>query len=99
MNRSSFLNYVVTKQMLLFVKWCFVIDTKRLSPLHTSLTGKTAKHLLKKQLPRHAFRPVAYLHIFATLHISNFMASPASAAQKGGVKVPGDAWGHLVQQI
>lgn len=48
--------------MFLFVKQCFaVIDAKRLSPLHTSLTEEDGEAFVKKTAPEAAWS----CHLFA----------------------------------
>lgn len=100
LDKNTCLCRVVTKQMFLFVKWCFilvfVIGAKRLRLLHTSLTGEDSKVFVKKTaLEAHA-RSCHLLAYFChcSLHKTNLVA-PLMEFSSGRPAGPSGGWGCL----
>lgn len=82
--------------MFLFVKWCFVVDTKRLNPLHTSLTGEDSKAFVKETASKAC---VQSCHLFAYFchsaqikHYGFPSRVQLREEERRCLEIPGDTW-------
>lgn len=82
--------------MFLYVKRCFAVDTERLNPLHTSLTGENSKALVKDTASKacvQSCRLFAYFCYSAQIKNYGFPSRvQLRQEERRHLEIPGDTW-------